>query len=199
MPGFYADGEYDVAGFIVGIVDRAGILDGKSIRHGDLLVALPSVGLHTNGYSLARKVFFEAAKLSPGSRVEGLEGTVGDELLKPHVNYEPVVREALAKGLVEGLAHITGGGITENLNRILPENCQAEVQLGSWPVIPLCKTLAKLGNIQQDEMLRATNMGVGMVIVVHPSNLDALLATLKTPHYQIGQIIPGEPRVTYRT
>jgi phosphoribosylformylglycinamidine cyclo-ligase len=199
MPGFYADGEYDVAGFIVGIVDRSRILDGKSIRHGDLLVALPSVGLHTNGYSLARKVFFETAGLSPNSRVEGLEGTVGDELLKPHVNYEPVVREALAKGLIEGLAHITGGGITENLNRILPENCQAEVQLGSWPGIPLCKTLARLGNIEQREMLRATNMGVGMVIVVRPSNLDAVLATLKTPHYQIGRIIPGEPRVTYRS
>src|SRR5437773_7091087 len=165
MPGFYADGEYDVAGFIVGIVDRSRILDGKSIRHGDLLVALPSVGLHTNGYSLARKVFFDAAKLLPNSRVDGMEGTVGDELLKPHVNYEPVVREALAKSLAEGLAHITGGGITENLNRILPETCQAEVQLGSWPVIPLCKTLARLGNIEQGEMLRATNMGVGMVIV----------------------------------
>src|SRR5438874_7116723 len=188
MPGFYADGEYDVAGFIVGIVDRRRILDGKSIRHGDLLVALPSVGLHTNGYSLVRKVFFEAAKLSPNSRVDGLEGTVGDELLKPHVNYEPVVREALANGLIEGLAHITGGGITENLNRILPENCQAEVQLGSWPIIPLCKTLARLGNIEQDEMLRATNMGVGIVIIVRPSNLDALMATLKTPHYQIGRI-----------
>jgi len=199
MPGFYGDGEYDVAGFIVGIVDRSKILDGKSIRHGDLLIALPSVGLHTNGYSLARKVFFEAARLTPGSRVDGLEGTIGDELLKPHVNYEPLVREALAKGLIEGLAHITGGGITENLNRILPENCQAEVQLGSWPVIPLCKTLAKLGNIQQEEMLRATNMGVGMIITVHPSNLDALGATLKTPYYQIGRIIPGEPRVSYRS
>src|SRR4051812_22855135 len=199
MPGFYADGEYDVAGFIVGIVDRSRILDGKSIHHGDLLIALPSVGLHTNGYSLARKVFFELAKLSPSSRVDGLDATIGEELLKPHVNYEPVVREALAKGFIEGLAHITGGGITENLNRILPENCQAEVDLGSWPVIPLCKTLARLGNVEQDEMLRATYMGIGMVIVVHPSNLDALLATLKTPHYQIGKIIPGEPRVTYRT
>jgi phosphoribosylformylglycinamidine cyclo-ligase len=199
MPGFYADGEYDVAGFIVGIVDRSKILDGKSIRHGDLLIALPSVGLHTNGYSLARKVFFESAKLSPDSRVDGLEGTIGEELLKPHVNYEPVVREALTHGLIEGLAHITGGGITENLNRILPEDCQAEVQLGSWPVIPLCRAVARLGNIQQSEMLRATNMGVGMVIVVRPSNLDAMTATLKTPYYQIGKIIPGEPRVTYRS
>jgi phosphoribosylformylglycinamidine cyclo-ligase len=199
MPGFYADGEYDVAGFIVGIVDRARILDGKSIQHGDLLIGLPSVGLHTNGYSLARKLFFEIAKLNPDSRVDGLEGTVGEELLKPHVNYEPVVREALAKNLVEGLAHITGGGITENLDRILPENCQAEVQLGSWPVLPLCRAMAEIGQIERDEMLRATNMGIGMVIVVRPSNLDALTATLKTPSYKIGRIIPGEPRVTYRS
>jgi phosphoribosylformylglycinamidine cyclo-ligase len=199
MPGFYGDGEYDVAGFIVGIVDRARIIDGKSIRHGDLLIGLPSVGLHTNGYSLARKLFFEVAKLGPDSRVEGLEGTVGEELLKPHINYAPMLREAMDKNLVEGLAHITGGGITENLNRILPENCQAEVQLGSWPVLPLCRVMSEIGHIEQDEMLRATNMGIGMVVVVHPSNLDALKATLKTPHYSIGRIIPGEPRVTYRT
>jgi phosphoribosylformylglycinamidine cyclo-ligase len=199
MPGFYADGEYDVAGFIVGIVDRSRILDGKSIRHGDLLVGLPSVGLHTNGYSLARKLFFEVAKLNADSRVDGLDGTVGEELLKPHINYGPMLQEALDKNLVEGLAHITGGGITENLNRILPENCQAEVQLGSWPVLPLCQVMAEIGKIERDEMLRATNMGIGMIIVVRPSNLDALLATLKTRHYQIGLIIPGEPRVSYRT
>jgi len=199
MPGFYADGEYDLAGFIVGIVDRSRILDGKSIRQGDLLIGLPSVGLHTNGYSLARKLFFEVAKLNPDSRFDGLEGTVGEELLKPHINYEPVVREALANGLVEGLAHITGGGLTENLDRILPENCQAEIRLGSWPVLPLCRAMAEIGKIERDEMLRATNMGIGMVIVVRPSNLDALKATLKMPHYQIGQIIPGQPIVTYRS
>jgi phosphoribosylformylglycinamidine cyclo-ligase len=199
MPGFYTDGEYDVAGFIVGIVDRSRILDGKTIQHGDLLIGLPAVGLHTNGYSLARKLFFDIAKLGADSRVDGLEGSVGEELLKPHINYEPVVREALAKNLVEGLAHITGGGITENLNRILPENCQAEVQLGSWPVLPLFKAMAEIGKIDLDEMLRATNMGIGMVIVVRPSNLNALIATLKTPYYQIGRIIPGSPIVTYRT
>jgi phosphoribosylformylglycinamidine cyclo-ligase len=199
MPGFYADGEYDVAGFIVGLVDRSRILDGKSIRHGDLLIALPSVGLHTNGYSLARKLFFEIAKLTPASRVEGLGGTIGEELLKPHVNYEPIVREALKNNLIQGLAHITGGGITENLNRILPENCQAQVQFGSWPVLPLCAVMARIGDVERDEMLRATNMGVGMVIVVRPSDLDALTATFKIPYYQIGRIIPGEPRVTYCT
>ena len=199
MPGFYADGEYDLAGFIVGIVDRSRILDGKSIRHGDVLIGLPSVGLHTNGYSLARKLFFEVANLGPDSRVEGLDGAVGEELLKPHVNYEPVLREALAKNLVEGLAHITGGGITENLDRILPENCQAEVQLGSWPVLPLCRVMADIGKIERDEMLRATNMGIGMVVVVRPSNVDALTATLKTPFYRVGRIIPGPQRVIYRT
>jgi phosphoribosylformylglycinamidine cyclo-ligase len=199
MPGFYADGEYDVAGFIVGIVDRSRILDGKAIRHGDILIGLPSVGLHTNGYSLARKLFFEVARLTPDSRVDGLELTVGEELLQPHINYEPLLREALAKELFEGLAHITGGGITENLNRILPENCQAEVQLGSWPVIPLCRVMADIGKIERDEMLRATNMGIGMVVVVKPVNVAPFTATLKTPYYQIGKIIPGEPRVTYRS
>jgi phosphoribosylformylglycinamidine cyclo-ligase len=199
MPGFYADGEYDVAGFIVGIVDRARVLEGKSIRHKDVLIGLPSVGLHTNGYSLARKLFFEVAGLKPESRVDGLELTVGEELLKPHVNYEPVLREGLAKNLIEGLAHITGGGITENLNRILPADCQAEVRLGSWPVLPLCRVMADIGKIERDEMLRATNMGIGMVVVAHPSNVDAFTATLKTPWYRIGSIIPGEPRVTYRT
>jgi phosphoribosylformylglycinamidine cyclo-ligase len=199
MPGFYADGEYDLAGFIVGIVDRLRILDGKSIRHGDVLVGLPSAGLHTNGYSLARKLFFEVAQLGPDSRISGLDGAVGEELLKPHVNYEPVVREALARNLVEGLAHITGGGITENLDRILPENCQAEVQLGSWPVLPLFQVMADIGKIERDEMLRATNMGIGMVAVVRPSNMDELVATLRTPFYKIGHIIPGPPRVIYRS
>jgi phosphoribosylformylglycinamidine cyclo-ligase len=108
------------------------------------------------------------------------------------------LREALSNNLIEGLAHITGGGITENLNRILPENCQAEVQLGSWPVIPLCRVMAEIGQIDRDEMLRSTNMGIGMVIVVRPSNLSALTDTLRTPYHQIGRIVPGEPRVTYR-
>jgi phosphoribosylformylglycinamidine cyclo-ligase len=199
MPGMYGEGDYDLAGCIVGVVERERIIDGKSIRHGDLLIGLPSVGLHTNGYSLARKVFFEVAKLEPNSRIKGLDGTVGDELLKVHVNYEPVLREAIRQNLIEGLAHITGGGITENLDRILPSNCQAEVRLGSWPVLPLCRTIAALGNVEQSEMLRATNMGIGMVIVVRPSNREALIAALKTAYYEIGRIIPGEPHVTYRS
>lgn len=202
MPGFYADGDYDIAGFIVGVVDRSKVINGRSIRHGDVLIGLPSVGLHTNGYSLARKLFFEMAGYTADSKVPGLDKTIGEALLMPHVNYEPILREAVDKGLVEGLAHITGGGITENLNRILPDGCMAQVQLGSWPVLPLCKVMAEIGHIEQDEMLRATNMGIGMVVVVHPSNVDALIATLKasnTPSYRIGEIVPGEPVVTYRT
>src|SRR5262249_25573517 len=114
-----------------------------------------------------------------------------------HINYEPLVREAIARNLVEGLAHITGGGITENLDRILPPDCQAEVDLGSWPVLPLCKLIEEIGNVERPEMLRATNMGIGMIAVVHPSNVEAFTATLKTPWYRIGRIVPGEPRVTY--
>jgi phosphoribosylformylglycinamidine cyclo-ligase len=130
--------------------------------------------------------------------LDGLENTVGEELLKPHLNYEPILRQAINENLIEGLAHITGGGITENLDRILPSGCQAEVQLGSWPVLPLCQAISELGCIERDEMLRATNMGIGMVIVVRPSKLEALHQALSTPCYQIGRIIPGEPRVTYR-
>jgi len=199
MPGFYPDGDYDIAGFIVGVVDRSKVIDGKSIRHGDVLIGLPSVGLHTNGYSLARKLFFDIAGLQVDSRVDGLQDSVGEELLKPHVNYEPVLRKALAAGLVEGLAHITGGGLTENLDRILPPGCEAQIQLGTWPILPLCLAMARIGKIDQSEMLRATNMGIGMVVVVRPENVSALVATLETPHYTIGQIIPGEPRVSYRT
>jgi phosphoribosylformylglycinamidine cyclo-ligase len=198
MPGFYADGEYDIAGFIVGVVDRAKIIDGKSIRHGDVLIGLPSAGLHTNGYSLARKLFFEIAGLNVDSRVDGLENSVGEELLKPHLNYEPVLRKALAAGLVEGLAHITGGGLTENLDRILPAGCEAQIKLDTWPILPLCRVMARIGKIEHTEMLRATNMGIGMVVVVRTSNVDDFVATLETPHYRIGQIIPGEPRVSYR-
>jgi len=198
MPGFYADGEYDIAGFIVGVVDRAKVIDGKSIRPGDVLIGLPSVGLHTNGYSLARKIFFDVAKLNANSSYPGLQSTVGEELLKPHVNYEPILRKALSLGLVEGLAHITGGGITENLDRILPKDCGAEVQLGSWPILPLCKAMQEIGKIDQAEMLRSTNMGIGMVCVVKIANVEQFCDGLTVPYHRIGEIIPGEPKVTYR-
>ena len=199
MPGFYADGDYDIAGFIVGVVDRSKILDGKSIRHGDVLIGLPSVGLHTNGYSLARKLFFEIAGLTRRTpRVEGLDGTVGEELLKPHVNYEPVLRKALAAGLVEGLAHITGGGITENLDRILPQDCEAQF---SWDPGRFCLSAGRWRESARSNRWkccarRTWESAWLSSFVLRMSN--AFLATLETPHYPIGQIIPGEPRVTYR-
>jgi phosphoribosylformylglycinamidine cyclo-ligase len=199
MPGFYADGDYDIAGFIVGVVDRAKVIDGKSIRPGDLLIGLPSVGLHTNGYSLARKLFFEIAGLKTDSKYPGLEKTIGEELLKEHVNYEPILRKALSLNLVEGLAHITGGGLTENVDRILPKDCNAQIDLGSWPVLPLCKAMQEIGKIEQDEMLRSTNMGIGMVCVVKLQNVEQFCDTLTIPYHRIGEVVPGEQKVTYRT
>ena len=168
MPGFYADGEYDIAGFIVGVVDQSKIIDGRDIRPGDALVGLPSAGLHTNGYSLARKLLLDTAHWTVDTEVPILGITLGDELLKPHLNYEPVLRPALERNLVLGLAHITGGGITDNLPRILPEGCGAQVRFGSWPVLPVFDLMSKIGNVVREEMLRATNMGIGM-IAVHPA------------------------------
>jgi phosphoribosylformylglycinamidine cyclo-ligase len=198
MPGFYNDGEYDIAGFIVGVVDRPRLITGSAIRPGDLLVGLPSVGFHTNGYSLARKVFLEISGWSVDTAVPELGCTLGEELLKPHLNYEPVLRGALAQDLVLGLAHITGGGITDNLPRILPEGCGAEVRRGSWPVLPVFDLMASIGGIDPDEMLRATNMGIGMIAVVRPDALDAFATAVDTPHYVIGHIVEGFPGVTYR-
>jgi phosphoribosylformylglycinamidine cyclo-ligase len=197
MPGFYNDGEYDIAGFIVGVVDRPRLITGQDIRIGDLLVGLPSVGLHTNGYSLARKLFLEVSGWTVDTVVPKLGVTVGEELLKPHLNYEPVLRTALEQDLVLGLAHITGGGITDNLPRILPAGCHARIRLGSWPVLPVFELMAAIGSIRSEEMLRATNMGVGMIAAVRPDSLDAFRAAVKSEQFVVGQIVDGEPGVTY--
>lgn len=197
MPGFYNEGEYDIAGFIVGVVDRSRLVTGKDIRPGDLLVALPSVGLHTNGYSLARKLLFDIAGWTVDTRVPELGVTVGEELLKEHVNYEPVLRSALERKLVRGLAHITGGGITDNVPRILPRGCRAQVRLGSWPVLPVFELMARIGAISTEEMLRATNMGVGMIAVVGPECLDAFASVVDSRHFVIGEVVEGEPGVHY--
>jgi phosphoribosylformylglycinamidine cyclo-ligase len=201
MPGFYADGEYDIAGFIVGVVGKRDLVDGKSIRPGDVLIGLPSVGLHTNGYSLARKVFFETAGWSVDTWVPELEATVGDELLKPHLNYEPVLRQALEEKRVLGLALITGGGITDNLPRILPDGCAAEIRLGSWPVLPVFELIARQGGVARREMLRATNMGIGMIAVVRPEQVEAFGKAVGTAHFVIGDIRPrgeGDEPVIYQ-
>ena len=160
MPGFYADGEYDIAGFIVGVVDRPKLIDGRAIVPGDVLIGLASSGLHTNGYSLARRVFFDVAGWTPEMKVAELGTTLGEALLATHRSYLPVVRPFLPRGVLKGLAHITGGGITENLPRIFPAGCAAEIDRGAWKVPPLFRLLQQKGGIATDEMFRAFNMGI---------------------------------------
>ena len=200
MPGFYGAGEYDVAGFIVGIVDKAKALTGSSIRPGDILIGLPSAGLHTNGYSLARKIFFEVAGKGVSDEVEGLSGTIGEALLAEHRSYLPQLRGALDKGLIRGLAHITGGGLTDNVPRILPEGTAARIVRGSWPVLPVFTAMQKIGGVEADEMYRTFNMGIGMVCVVAPDLVPAFTAHLDAMgerHFIIGAIVPGNRNVVY--
>ena len=166
MPDFYPPGEYDLAGFIVGAVERRKQLDRRRVRPGDLLIALPSSGLHTNGYSLARKLVFGVAKLEPDTYVAEIGSKIGAELLKPHRPYWPLLKSVLARGWVTSMAHITGGGITGNLPRALPKNVQAVVDLGSWPVLPIFQYLAKIGKIDREELLQTFNLGVGMILIV---------------------------------
>jgi phosphoribosylformylglycinamidine cyclo-ligase len=191
MPDLYAAGEYDLAGFIVGAVERDKILDPRRVRAGDLLLALPSSGLHTNGYSLARKLVFEVAKLGPDSYVAEVGNKIGAELLKPHRCYWPLVKNILARGWVSSMAHITGGGITGNLPRALPRNVRATVQLGSWPVLPIFKYLAQVGRMERDELLKTFNLGVGMVLIVpskHISVVETELRRRREKFYVIGRI-----------
>src|SRR5262245_361049 len=150
MPGFYAEGEYDLAGFIVGVVDRDRVITGKTVEAGDVLVGLPSTGLHTNGYSLARKLFFDTANYTPDSYVNEIKGKVGTELMKPHKSYWPIMRRMIEADAVSAMAHITGGGITENLPRVLPKGTGAIVEINSWPVLPIFEHLQKIGNVPQD-------------------------------------------------
>jgi phosphoribosylformylglycinamidine cyclo-ligase len=194
MPGFYAEGEYDVAGFIVGVVDREKIIDGKTIQPGDVLLALPSVGLHTNGYSLARKLFFEDG-YSPDTFVAEVGDTIGAALLKSHVSYLRALDGVLDSGRIKGLAHITGGGLLENIPRILPEGTAVEIKLGSWPVLPVFKLMQRLGNVDETEMFRTFNMGVGMVVVCAAADAPSLQQTLR-PCYEIGRVTAGSSNVT---
>jgi phosphoribosylformylglycinamidine cyclo-ligase len=200
MPGFYPSGEYDLAGFIVGVVDRNKIIDGSKIEAGDVLIGLPSNGLHTNGYSLARKLLFEVAGYSPEKYVNELKAKVGTELLRTHKSYWPVLRRLLEADCISGMAHITGGGITENLPRVLPKNVSAVVELGSWPLLPVFAHMQKLGNIPPEEMLRTFNMGIGMVLVVPSKKFKKTMALIDRAGekaYTIGRIVKGERRVHY--
>ena len=201
MPGFYADGEYDLAGFIVGVVERRKILDGSRVRKGHLLLGIPSTGLHTNGYSLARKLLLEQAGLRVDSRVSELEGTVGEELLRVHRSYLQLLRDLQQPSVLAAAAHITGGGLTENVPRVLPRGLSARISLNSWPVPPIFRYLQRLGAIAEAEMLRTFNMGIGLVLIVPPARyrrVAAVLERLKEVHYLIGRVVPGKGRVEYK-
>lgn len=201
MPGFYNEGEYDVAGFIVGVVDRAQVIDGSRIAAGDVLIGLPSVGLHTNGYSLARKLFFEAAGHKPDRYIDELGCTVAQELLKPHRSYLGALEGLLESGLIKGLAHITGGGLIENIPRILPEGTAAEIRAGSWPVLPVFDLLAATGNVSEQEMYRTFNMGIGMVVVTGADDAGEVRAhfdRLGEASYDIGRVVEGSRSVTMK-
>ncbi len=201
MPGFYADGEYDVAGFIVGAVDRGRIIDGRSIAAGDVLIGLPSNGLHTNGYSLARQIAFEELKLTVDSHLPELGETVGEAFLRTHRSYLPVVRPLLGRNLIKGMAHITGGGITENLPRILPPGTAAQVNRSSWRVPPIFRWLGESGRVPEYDLRRALNMGIGMILVVAAKDVDAvrkdLLNTGEANSVMIGEVIAGKQDVQY--
>jgi phosphoribosylformylglycinamidine cyclo-ligase len=202
MPGFYADGEYDLAGFIVGVVERGRVVTGAEIKPGDVLIGLPSTGLHTNGYSLARKLLFEVAGYGPQRYVSAIKEKAGTALMQTHRSYLNIIRKLTAVDLAAGMAHITGGGITENLPRILPKGTTAVVELGSWPVPPLFTHLQELGQVEQDEMMRTFNMGIGLVVVVAAEKFRrarAVLERAREPFFVIGNVGRGtRPEVIYR-
>jgi phosphoribosylformylglycinamidine cyclo-ligase len=198
MPGFYQDGEYDIAGFIVGVVDRNKIIDGKTIAAGDVLLALPSAGLHTNGYSLARKLFFEVAGYKPDTHVPELGMTAGEALLLPHLSYLKPLDGLLDKGLIKGLAHITGGGLTDNIPRILPEGTAVKIKKDSWRKPSLFELMRRLGNVSEPEMYRTFNVGVGMVIVCSATDAKAIASHLQNEGetvYEIGNVVTGNREV----
>jgi len=200
MPGFYRDGEYDLAGTIIGAVSRDKIITGDGIQVGDILLGLPSNGLHTNGYSLARKLLFEVAKYSPDHYVNELKDKTGAALMRVHRSYLAIIKKLTSGEVVSGMAHITGGGITENLPRIIPKGMGAQVDLASWQVPPLFEHLQKLGNVERDEMLRTFNMGIGLIVVVPAEKVKkakAILNRANERYHIIGRIVRGERKVNY--
>jgi len=188
MPGMYRKDEYDLAGCIVGVVDRSRMIDGSRIRQGDVILGLSSNGLHTNGYSLARRILFERMRLKASSRLKGLRGSLGQELLRVHKNYQPLLAKIPA-GTIHGLAHITGGGLIDNLPRVLPRNCDAVIQARSWRVPPIFEVLQREGKVDPMEMYQVFNMGIGMVAIVAPKDSGKVARQLKAK--PIGRIEPG--------
>jgi len=200
MPGFYADGEYDLAGFIVGVVERERMITGKNVEPGDVILGLPSNGLHTNGYSLARKLLFEVARYTADSYINELKGKVGNELLRTHRSYWSVIKKLVAADCVSAMAHITGGGITENLPRVLPRTVSAVIETGSWPVLPIFEHLQQLGNVPQEEMFRTFNMGLGMLLVIPAKKFkkaQTVLDRAGEKAYTVGRIVKGDRKVVY--
>ncbi|MDZ7779899.1 MAG: phosphoribosylformylglycinamidine cyclo-ligase [Gemmatimonadota bacterium] len=194
MPDFYAEQEYDLAGFIVGIVPHGRILDGSEIREGDVLVGLESNGLHTNGFTLARRIVFEVMGLGVSDDFPGTGRSVAEELLRVHRSYLPLLRPLLEAGRIRGLAHVTGGGIPGNLPRVLPDGLGAEVRTGSWTVPTVFRTLQEAGNVAREEMDRVFNMGVGMVVVTRPNDAGAVIAAAEAADVgaaEIGSVVPG--------
>ncbi|MFN3409731.1 MAG: phosphoribosylformylglycinamidine cyclo-ligase [Limisphaerales bacterium] len=201
MPGFYQKGEYDVSGTIVGVVEKSRLLDGKKhVRRGDAVIGIASSGLHTNGYSLARKILFDQMKLKLRSRIPDLGGTLGDELLKVHISYGPLVQALLRKfnppgspPVIKGLAHITGGGFVDNIPRVLPANCEVRIRKGTWDVPPIFRILAT-GDVSEAELYQVFNMGIGMTAIVKADRADDVLRTIRgTKHraWIIGEVVKG--------
>jgi len=200
MPGFYAENEYDLAGFIVGVVDRPRIITGETVAIGDVILGLASNGLHTNGYSLARKLLFEVAHYTPETYVNELKGKVGNELMRTHKTYWPVLKKLLAADCVSALAHVTGGGITENLPRVLPKGVSAVIEVGSWTVPPIFEHMRDLGNVPQEEMFRTFNMGLGMLLVVPSAKFKKAQSVLERAGekaFTVGRIVKGDRKVMY--
>ena len=201
MPGFYAPGEYDMAGFIVGVVERDRVITGERLAPGDALLGLRSTGLHTNGYSLARAIVFEKLGLRADSPVQELGCTIGEELLRVHRSYLPVLGPVIDAGLVKGLAHITGGGITENLPRILPAGTAALVDRSTWAPNAVFRYLQRVGGVPDDDMYRTFNMGIGMIVACAADDADRVTVMLQaageTRVHRIGRILEGEPGVVY--
>jgi phosphoribosylformylglycinamidine cyclo-ligase len=204
MPGFYQPGEYDVSGTIVGVVEKSRMLDGKSIRPGDVVIGLASSGLHTNGYSLARRILFEQLGLDPSTRLPELGKSIGNELLSVHVSYGPVVQKLLKKfnaktpRAIKGLAHITGGGFVDNIPRVLPKNCDVLIHKGSWDVLPIFQLIQREGRVPESELYQVFNMGIGMTMVVAPQKVRTVLQFIRTQKHKawvIGEVVKGRGSV----
>jgi phosphoribosylformylglycinamidine cyclo-ligase len=201
MPDTYLPGEHDLVGIITGVVEKEKIITGETIEPGDVVLGLPSSGLHTNGYSFARKLFFEIGGYDVNDTIPELEKSVGLTLLEPHINYTNHVFTALDAGIdVKGIAHITGGGLVENIPRILPDGCGLDIKKGSWPILPVFDVMQSLGDVEEDEMFRAFNMGIGMVFIVSPSDVDSVKDVLKDQAgvFEIGAVVSGNNRVVIK-